>query len=255
MKSFDYQAQLRRVVNANSRKRKGERTKDRLLWAATTVLNDSGYQDLTIAEVCKLAGVSPAAFYRYYPSKTEIVETVLTDFLNQTLQYLTKEYKFTSRFEAVVHSCSYIIRLFDTNAGLMRCVLQIREDVPEFSKIWQDASNKWSLLRAQSIIASSDAEDIDENVALLASHIIGGMMDEFLRDLYIGKNPQLIHLVKEVGGGQDALAEYMALIWYRAFFGRNPDPHFIKHSQPLIKLSDAKPPVLFKDLVGGKKVT
>ncbi|MCA0385431.1 MAG: TetR/AcrR family transcriptional regulator [Firmicutes bacterium] len=48
-------------------------TKNRIYQAAIKLMEQQGFQDMKIEEVCKLAGVSVGSFYNYFKSKNEIL--------------------------------------------------------------------------------------------------------------------------------------------------------------------------------------
>ncbi|MDR3296504.1 MAG: TetR/AcrR family transcriptional regulator [Clostridiales Family XIII bacterium] len=49
------------------------KTKSKLFKSAAKLINKYGYDNVTIGDISKLAGVSVGAFYHYYDSKTDIV--------------------------------------------------------------------------------------------------------------------------------------------------------------------------------------
>lgn len=49
---------------------KGRQTRERILKAATELMERRTIRDLTVAEICALAGTSPSAFYLYFDSVT-----------------------------------------------------------------------------------------------------------------------------------------------------------------------------------------
>lgn len=60
-------------LNSSLRARKKQRTADDLLDAALSLFADRGYDAVTVEEICELAEVSRATFFRYYGTKAGLV--------------------------------------------------------------------------------------------------------------------------------------------------------------------------------------
>ncbi len=58
---------------------KGERTRARLVAAAEEVFADGTYDEASIVEITRRAGVSQGTFYLYFPSKLEVFREVVRD--------------------------------------------------------------------------------------------------------------------------------------------------------------------------------
>ena len=48
---------------------RGEETRTRILDAALEAFARDGYDDASVAEICRLAGVTKGGFYHHFPSK------------------------------------------------------------------------------------------------------------------------------------------------------------------------------------------
>src|SRR3712207_4399553 len=60
---------------------KGDRTRYRLRIAAARALEEIGYQDLKVSDICGFAEVALGTFYVYYRDKNEIAIEVVLDFI------------------------------------------------------------------------------------------------------------------------------------------------------------------------------
>jgi len=58
---------------------KGERTRARLVTAAEEVFGEGTYDEASIVEITRRAGVSQGTFYLYFPSKIEVFREVVSD--------------------------------------------------------------------------------------------------------------------------------------------------------------------------------
>ncbi|MHB8511140.1 MAG: TetR/AcrR family transcriptional regulator [Actinomycetota bacterium] len=62
---------------------KGERTRARLVEAAEEVFGEGSYDEASIVEITRRAGVSQGTFYLYFPSKLDIFREVVSDLGHQ----------------------------------------------------------------------------------------------------------------------------------------------------------------------------
>lgn len=53
---------------------KSTRTRDRIFQAGMQIMEEVGFQGATIRGICKKAGVSPATFYSYYNTKSDLLQ-------------------------------------------------------------------------------------------------------------------------------------------------------------------------------------
>ena len=63
-----------------SRKEKAADTKNKIFETAVTLIKDKGYDNVTVDEICRTAGLAKGSFYVHYKSKEDIVrESYYTD--------------------------------------------------------------------------------------------------------------------------------------------------------------------------------
>lgn len=213
---------LRRQKESGQR-RKGQRTRDRLKVAAIAVLDDQGFRNLRVSDVCKRAKVSSAAFYLYFKNKTEITAEVLTGFLEWLIQMpMPGERRSRTVYQAIYEINLAWILAVRANSGLMRCLLQLSDETPEFKALYERMSHDWYLHVAHGLTSRFPEARLDEKVALLATYALGGLIDEISRCLLVERQPYLHDLVGELAPTDEALAEFLALLWYRAMFAAEP---------------------------------
>lgn len=213
---------LRRQKESGQR-RKGQRTRDRLKVAAIAVLDEQGFRNLRVADVCKRAKVSSAAFYLYFKNKTEITVEVLSEFL----EWLAQTSRSGEGRSRTVYQAIYEINLgwilaVRANSGLMRCLLQLSDETPEFKTLYERMAHGWYLHVAHGLTSRFPAARLDEKVALLATYALGGLIDEISRRLLVERQPHLHGLVGELVPDDEALAEFLSILWYRAMFASEP---------------------------------
>jgi len=61
------------TMKLNSRKVQAEATKNKIYQASIKLMEQKGYSNIKIEDICKKAGVSTGSFYNYYKSKNDIL--------------------------------------------------------------------------------------------------------------------------------------------------------------------------------------
>ncbi|MCC7054363.1 MAG: TetR/AcrR family transcriptional regulator [Gemmatimonadaceae bacterium] len=204
-------------------RRKGERTRDRIRLATVQLLDEVGYRDLTVAEICARADVTAPVLYLYFENKQALMTDVLREFLDDFLARGEVATAATA-FESIHSANRTWIALARENAGLMRCLLQLSDDVPEFAALFANASDAWYRRIARNVVRRFPSAATEEAGIHLIAHAMGAMMDEVTRKLFSGNDPHLQALVATVAPTDDDLARFLSLIWHRALYAADPEP-------------------------------
>jgi len=212
--SLSYIDHLETALRDNPPKQKGDRTRDRLKIAAAKVLEQKGYHAMRVADITEAAGVAEGSFYFYFKDKTEASLTVLTDLLNNFFSLEAPRVGARSVYDAIRLTNRRWISVCRANAGLMRCILQLGDEVPQFSKLSQNANRVWYERVVEGIRRRRGAKDANP---MFAAYMLGGMMDELVRKLIIYPDPNLRDVLDELGADDDAVADAASLVWLRVF--------------------------------------
>ena len=92
-----------KAMNSNNQDLKNI-TKESITQALLRLMQEKEYKDISITDVCKLAGVSRNAFYRNYPAKDAILRQYMYEFTDvwrrqlRTVKNLTAKQYFTTLF-------------------------------------------------------------------------------------------------------------------------------------------------------------
>jgi AcrR family transcriptional regulator len=233
---------LRRQQREAGKRRKGERTRDRLKLAAVQVLEERGFLNLRVTDICKRAKVSPAAFYLYFNNKQEVTVEVLTEFLHQTFKLTGSEGSARPLFESIYDANLIWASSVRANAGLMRCLLQLGDQVPEFKRLNSRLNHEWFVYVTDRLLRRFPKTRIDDKSLLLAVYALGGMMDELSSKVLVAREEYLQPVIEAVAPTDEALAEFLSVLWYRALFGSEPTRLRYPSSRELLKLSDIDRP-------------
>lgn len=217
--------QFRELVVARQKQaapqRKGEITRDRIRLAAVDLLNELGYRDLKVSDICRRARVTTPVLYLYFDGKEALAQDVLREFLAE-FSVSTQGETGRTPYQAIYDANLRWLKSARANAGLMRCLLELSDETPEFARLFASASNDWYLRIAQSVVHRFPAAAADEAQIHLLVQALGGMMDEFSRRLFASRDANLAALVRKVAPQDEALAGLLTGIWYRALYATDP---------------------------------
>ena len=119
-------AALKALRPMGLRERKRMRTMAVIQQAALRLFAAQGYQATTVDQIAAAAGVSPATFFRYYPSKEDVVRS--DEFDDLLLGELARRPPEENAYEAVAAACRAIIPYLEEARELVieraRLVLQ-----------------------------------------------------------------------------------------------------------------------------------
>lgn len=201
--------------------RKTERTRLRLLAAIAAALNGGTPRAaLRVADVTRAAGVAHGTFYRYFedlPAATEALVEAFADHVRERLAGARQGE--TGSRERVRGTTLAYARLFRDNAPLMRCLIGLDGEGSTFARAYRELNRAW-YGRMAAAIARRRAPDegsarADPESLLPTAYALGGMIDEFLTQVYLRRDPALAHLSAD----EEAIAELLTDLWWRGAYG------------------------------------
>lgn len=200
--------------------RKTDRTRARLLAALARELG-SGLtrHDLKVAEVTRTAGLAHGTFYRYFPDMPAAVETLIEEFSQFVQAHLAaaRTGAETGSRERVKAATLVFARLFRRNAGLMRCLIGLTAEETAFARAYRRLNRDW-YGRVAGAIARDREDGRSSEDHLPVAYALGGMIDEFLAQIYLRREPVLAHLAND----EEKIAEILTNLWcFGAYGGRS----------------------------------
>ncbi|MEM5516368.1 TetR/AcrR family transcriptional regulator [Henriciella sp. AS95] len=211
-------------LEENPPKRKGERTRERIKLATARMLERLGYHAMRVLDITQEAGVADGSFYVYFKDKSEAALAVLSEFVEFIPPGATVGNTSRSAFDTIRETNCRFIRLSRANAGLMRCMLQVVDEHPDYSALVQDVNLNWYTRVSRSVIRHYPEGAVDEDSMLLVAYALGSMMDEIVRRLVIYPDQNLIRLTDKIVPTDKALADALSVLWFRTLYPASEIP-------------------------------
>ncbi len=172
--------------------RKGERTRLRLLSATAQLLQEQFVHTVRVGDICATAGVAPGTFYQYFSDKLDVTTAMLAGFVHHLFAHLGKAAEGAEGLAASVHATTLAyVREFEMNRGLFRALMQMTEESERIEAIYQGFNNRWNRRTARVIARCRGVEGPPEEEDILRAFALGGMVDEFLANVYVRRDPAL----------------------------------------------------------------
>lgn len=197
--------------------RKVERTELRLLASlASELMAGVERTNLKVAEVTHKAGLAHGTFYRYFTDIEAAIARLIEDYAAFVHEKIAGARRGeTGSRERVKSATLLYARLFRRNAGLMRCLLGLGSDGLAFAPSYQRLNRDW-YGRVAAAIARQRGDASPQDL-LPAAYALGGMIDDFLRQVYLRGEPALAHLADD----EEKIAELLTDLWCFGAYGRN----------------------------------
>ena len=109
------------------------------------------------------------------------------------------------------------------NSGLSWCLHQL-ENTDELNiaqaraRTWRD----WYQRTERALRRRHPDAAMSRNALLFAISALGGMIDDFCRRWLVIQDPDTIQLTKGIGGTDEAVAQALTALWWRAVVGPPP---------------------------------
>ncbi|CAN5350747.1 hypothetical protein BH10PSE18_BH10PSE18_15610 [soil metagenome] len=191
-------------------------TRLKLIVAATDIIQNQGYAELTVARVAKAAGFAHGTFYLHWADRTAVALDVIRALMEAIRKHRPPPVPGITFFDRLVDQHRFYISMYRQNAGLMQCQWQLADQDPTFGRVAIEANlalARRSLKAAQREGAAASQSEKD-TLATILSCI--AMVDKLLHDVCWRK--------LDPGLDDDALARNLSTTWYRAIFARDPMP-------------------------------
>jgi TetR/AcrR family transcriptional regulator, transcriptional repressor for nem operon len=214
--SDSFLAYLETRLAEQSAMTKGERTRERLRIAALQVLNQRGYDEMPVLAITEQAGLSEGLFYVYFKGKVDITLSLLTEFFSEFVQLSDRDRPASGPFEAIKIANRRWLHIAIANPGVMRCIFQAGNEVPEFASLISKANKFWNTTVLHALEKHRPVSS--KSAMMLPLYMLSGMMDELARKLVVYPDPELLAVIDGNGADFDAVADAATMIWYRVLY-------------------------------------
>lgn len=214
-----YADHLKQGLTSLSFASKGDRTKYRLKIAAASALEEIGYQDVKVSDICAYANVALGTFYVYYRDKNEIAIEVVLEFVEYLYEQARRVGRGTGEFEAILNTNRFFIAAYRANSGLMQCHLQLQSQLPEFREVWRPVHMKWIENLARSISRRGNYKEHMPGSSMAVAHALEGMVFHYLYSVIVSQESLFC---EEDPAQADDLALMLSTLWYRAVYCKDP---------------------------------
>ncbi len=206
---------LRSEIESAGKMPRSEATRQKFLVAAAELIQESGFNDLKVADICKRAGFAHGTFYLHWDDRRAIAHDVLSSFMKAIRQHRPQRQPGQTFFERLILGNAYYIDVYRRNIGLMRCQGQLGDQLEEFAQLGLQSN----LALARRVVRAVQREApsgrlLSETEMLTIALGCIAMVDKLLHDMF----------VRGLDTGMDAreLPEVISLSWHRSLLGRDP---------------------------------
>jgi AcrR family transcriptional regulator len=177
------------TMPAESLTAKGRQTREAIELAARKLFAERGFHGTTLTEITSAAGRSPAAFYRYYTDKEDLLAVLAESFLRDVVAPLGTQMRLPESpqdSEFFVSAVTGYWNMFKQNIGIMVAVDQLAAVRPRFAALQNEFRCfgidivRASVLRAQDQGYGADLDP--EHTALAISLLFERFTTVYLRE-------------------------------------------------------------------------
>ncbi len=235
--TFGYIDRLSEKQKTNAPKRKGERTRAKLLLATAVCLDRHGYTDLRSIHITEEAGVSEGTLYVYFSDKNEIVTEVMNDFLAASVWQSPKTTIARSAFENIRETNRSWIETTIANGNLIRAVFQRIEVDPDFAAEYAKMNFSWHEYVASSVLRRYPKGSINKNVVLFAVAALDAMTVDLTRSIFVNNTETNSWKAISPQMKIDDVIDVLSVIWYNVLYpGTNINAELKRPAQFLMNI-------------------
>jgi len=192
---------------------KGQRTAQAIRIAACHLLEHCAPQDLTIAAICREAGIANGTFYLYFTDQAQLLDDLLHGFA-KFLQARMIDAGRTRPDAPMRAATQAYVTLFEANRGLMKCLIHHLYAFPVARAAFHRLNRDWiaTVVRAtRRRHARNGCDTLSEAELTRRAYALGGMTDAYLSSLHLSAEPGLV----AVSTDRAAVIATLTTLWER----------------------------------------
>lgn len=198
---------------------KGRQTRDSILEAARQVFARDGFVGARMSAVAEDAGLSMGGLYRYFANKEDLFQELMGDIHNELFgASRSPAHRFADEpYEALLDANRGYLEHYYEIRDVMRAFIEAATVDERFRSIWWAMRSRHADHFAASLREHHDMKEVDGIPVEVASDALACMVEQsayvwFAHDAYY-ERPVTV----------DDAARIVTRIWYRTFFGDEPD--------------------------------
>lgn len=217
-----------------ARSPRGERARAGLKAAALRVLEREGYHKMRIADVTTEAGVAQGLFYHYFTDLKSLTREVLTDFAMASNDpgEVEKHVPRGDWYARIYAHNLVVVRSYARRPGVMRCLLQLGDEDPEFSSLLRENYRDQLMWLVDLMPGLFPDVQFRQDQALLTVYALAGIGEGLLREYFINGSKTLRAADLTV----EQFAELLSIMFYRALFLDNPEEQQLNYTRNLTSM-------------------
>ena len=216
---------------SGARSARGERARAGLKAAAVRVLERDGYHKMRIADVTTEAGVAQGLFYHYFSDLKSLTREVLTDFAMASNDpgEVEKNVPKGDWYARIFAHNLVIVRSYAKRPGILRCLLQLGDEDPEFSGLLRENYRSQLMWLVDLMPGLFPDVEFRPHQALFTVYSLAGIGEGLLREYFINESNTL----RAADLSAEQFAELLSIMFYRALFLENPDEQQLNYTRNL----------------------
>ncbi|HRL21402.1 MAG TPA: TetR/AcrR family transcriptional regulator, partial [Alcaligenes sp.] len=221
---------LRAWAQRQSNLPKRIRTRHKLIAATASVMEQCGYEGLTIEAIVKEAGVARGTFYLYFTDRSEAARIVMRAFAAMMRRYRPRGGGKLPAVQAIYRTNLFYIQSYALNSRLLAGRESLMRDCPQLVQSRDAINSHWARIILKDLYRRhGPTRTPADPLVQLAIRAVIAMADEFLREIYVYRSPSLVRLAQDPRQVAWALTQ----VWHRAIFGCDPDDWDITKGLPV----------------------
>jgi len=220
---------------SQTRSARGAKARAWLKAAALVVLERQGYHKMRIADVTREAGVAQGLFYHYFKDLKSLTIEVLTDFTNPAsdVEDIEKDVARGDWYGRIYAHNRLVVASYAKRPGVMRCLLQMADEEPEFSALLRDSYREQLMWLVDLMPKMFPDVRFKKHQALMVVYSLAGIGEGLLREYFVSESQTLRAAKLSI----DELTELLTTMFYRALFLEHPPQEQLKYTRNLAQMT------------------
>jgi len=193
---------------------KGDRTRQRILDVVADLLQDSTYDEISVAEITRRATVTRPGFYFHFPTKGAAVASLMEGMFDQFIEIARGwyEHQGPDQVQAFRQGISDTVDLWRQEARLMHAMAQAAASDPHARAIWTGWIEQFSAAAVPTLsmdLPAGIARD-QRTVKQVATMLVRMVFDAMQHD---------VESIVQAGSPTPELLETISFVWTRTVYG------------------------------------